>query len=80
AMQILEGDGDVNTRYGQRSFSMLLFQDLAILPLLALITILDGGDKCNNAPHLPEAGGFQLQYDDEEQEDDAEFGDIEDLF
>ncbi|MGO8565364.1 cation:proton antiporter, partial [Rhizobium ruizarguesonis] len=26
AMQILEGDGDFNTRYGQRSFSMLLFQ------------------------------------------------------
>ncbi|MGO7202976.1 monovalent cation:proton antiporter-2 (CPA2) family protein, partial [Rhizobium ruizarguesonis] len=50
AMQILEGDGDVNTRYGQRSFSMLLFQDLAIVPLLALITILDGGDKGNNAP------------------------------
>ncbi|MGO7748474.1 hypothetical protein ACC677_37590, partial [Rhizobium ruizarguesonis] len=26
------------------------------------------------ATHLPEAGGFQLQSDDEEQEDDAEFG------
>jgi len=52
AMQILEGDGDVNTRYGQRSFSMLLFQDLAIVPLLALITILDGGGKGSNAPLL----------------------------
>ncbi|OWV71915.1 potassium transporter TrkA [Rhizobium sp. R634] len=52
AMQILEGDGDVNTKYGQRSFSMLLFQDLAIVPLLALITILDGGDKGSNAPLL----------------------------
>ncbi|WEA60764.1 monovalent cation:proton antiporter-2 (CPA2) family protein [Rhizobium sp. BJ04] len=51
AMQILDGDGDVNTRYGQRSFSMLLFQDLAIVPLLALITILDGG-KGSNAPLL----------------------------
>ncbi|MGO8134341.1 hypothetical protein ACC730_38085, partial [Rhizobium ruizarguesonis] len=50
AMQILEGDGDVNTRYGHRSFSMLLFHDLAIVPLLALITILDGVDKGNNAP------------------------------
>ncbi|MBP2447212.1 monovalent cation:proton antiporter-2 (CPA2) family protein [Rhizobium leguminosarum] len=50
AMQILEGDGDVNTRYGQRSFSMLLFQDLAIVPLLALITVLDGGGKGSNAP------------------------------
>jgi CPA2 family monovalent cation:H+ antiporter-2 len=42
AMQILEADGDVNTRYGQRSFSMLLLQDLAIVPLLALITVLGG--------------------------------------
>ena len=50
AMQILEGDGDVNTRYGQRSFSMLLFQDLAIVPLLALITVLDGGGKGSPAP------------------------------
>jgi CPA2 family monovalent cation:H+ antiporter-2 len=51
AMQILEGDGDVNTKYGQRSFSMLLFQDLAIVPLLALITVLDGG-KGNDTPLL----------------------------
>lgn len=43
AMQILDDEGDVNTRYGQRAFSMLLFQDLAIVPLLALVTILDGG-------------------------------------
>ncbi len=45
AMQILEETGDVNTRYGQRSFSMLLLQDLAIVPLLALITILDAGKR-----------------------------------
>lgn len=51
AMQILEGDGDVNTKYGQRSFSMLLFQDLAIVPLLALVTVLDGG-KGSDAPLL----------------------------
>jgi len=42
AMQILEANGDVSTRYGQRSFSMLLFQDLAIVPLLALISVLNG--------------------------------------
>ncbi|MCF3642289.1 cation:proton antiporter, partial [Rhizobium sp. TRM95111] len=40
ALQILEENGDLNTRYGQRSFSMLLFQDLAIVPLLALIPLL----------------------------------------
>ena len=41
ALQILGANGDTNTRYGQRSFSILLFQDLAIVPLLALITVLD---------------------------------------
>ncbi len=43
AMQILNDSGEANTSYGQRSFSMLLFQDLAIVPLLALTNILDGG-------------------------------------
>ncbi|AJD40258.1 potassium transporter TrkA [Rhizobium sp. SEMIA 4085] len=51
AMQLLDDAGEVNTKYGQRSFSMLLFQDLAIVPLLALITILDGGSG-SNAPLL----------------------------
>ncbi len=46
ALQILGNEGDTNTRYGQRSFSILLLQDLAIVPLLAMITVLssDGGD------------------------------------
>jgi CPA2 family monovalent cation:H+ antiporter-2 len=43
ALQILSDDGDLNSRYGQRSFSILLFQDLAIVPLLALVTILASG-------------------------------------
>jgi CPA2 family monovalent cation:H+ antiporter-2 len=40
ALQILNDAGEMNSRYGQRAFSVLLFQDLAIVPLLALITIL----------------------------------------
>lgn len=40
ALQILEDKGDRSTRYGQRSFSLLLFQDIAIVPLLALIPLL----------------------------------------
>lgn len=39
AMQILEESNDTNTRYGQRAFSILLLQDLAIVPLLALIPL-----------------------------------------
>ncbi|MEB2846880.1 potassium transporter TrkA [Rhizobiales bacterium RZME27] len=42
ALQILADNSDTNTRYGQRAFSILLFQDLAIVPLLALVTILGG--------------------------------------
>ena len=58
AMQILEQQGDVNTRYGQRSFSMLLLQDLAIVPLLALITVLDGAkETANPLPSLAIAVG-----------------------
>ncbi|MDM9623793.1 monovalent cation:proton antiporter-2 (CPA2) family protein [Rhizobium sp. S96] len=51
AMQILNDSGEANTSYGQRSFSMLLFQDLAIVPLLALTNILDGG-KGHGTPVL----------------------------
>ena len=40
ALQLLEDYGDMNSRYGQRSFSILLFQDLAIVPLLAMVTVL----------------------------------------
>ncbi len=40
AMQLLESRHEMNTPYGQRAFSILLFQDLAIVPLLALIPLL----------------------------------------
>lgn len=40
ALQILEDNGERATRHGQRTFSLLLFQDLAIVPLLALIPLL----------------------------------------
>src|SRR4029078_4615767 len=43
AMQILEQEGTTNTRFGQTAFSILLFQDLAIVPLLALIPLLAPG-------------------------------------
>jgi CPA2 family monovalent cation:H+ antiporter-2 len=40
ALQILDEKNDTNTRYGQRTFSLLLLQDLAIVPLLALIPLI----------------------------------------
>ena len=45
AMQILEENGDTNQTYGQTGFSILLFQDLAIVPLLALIPLLAPGGE-----------------------------------
>ncbi len=40
AVQILRERGDLTKPYGDRAFSILLFQDLAIVPLLALVSIL----------------------------------------
>ncbi len=46
ALQILEERGELSRKYGQASFAILLFQDLAIVPLLALIPLLaPGGDE-----------------------------------
>lgn len=40
ALQMLEERGDLQSSYGQRSFAVLLFQDLSIAPILALLPIL----------------------------------------
>lgn len=51
ALQLLDDYGDMNSRYGQRSFSILLFQDLAIVPLLAMVSVL--GLQGGEAQHSP---------------------------
>ena len=40
ALQIMEEKGALNLPYGNTAFSILLFQDLAIVPLLALVAFL----------------------------------------
>ncbi|WP_106754895.1 monovalent cation:proton antiporter-2 (CPA2) family protein [Pannonibacter carbonis] len=40
ALQILQERGQLAAPYGQRAFAILLFQDIAIVPLLALVAIL----------------------------------------
>jgi CPA2 family monovalent cation:H+ antiporter-2 len=42
ALQILNDNAELNSRHGQRAFSILLLQDIAIVPLLAMLSILDG--------------------------------------
>ncbi len=39
ALQLLEERGDQDVNYGRRTFSILLFQDMAIAPILALIPL-----------------------------------------
>ena len=45
ALRILEERGHLQHPYGQRAFAVLLFQDMAVVPLLALVPLLrmDGG-------------------------------------
>lgn len=44
-LQTLESRNDVNTSYGQKTFSVLLFQDLAIIPLLAIVPLLSSSGE-----------------------------------
>jgi monovalent cation:proton antiporter-2 (CPA2) family protein len=39
-MQLLEEKGEVQTPHGQKAFAILLLQDLAVVPLLALVAVL----------------------------------------
>lgn len=43
ALQILQERGDLNTRHGRTAFAILLFQDIAVVPLLALVGIFSTG-------------------------------------
>jgi len=45
AAPLMEEHGDLTSAYGQRAFSILLLQDLAIVPLLALVALLAPGAK-----------------------------------
>src|SRR6202011_1947888 len=43
ALEILEDRGELQREYGQRAFAILLFQDMAVVPLLALLPLLAQG-------------------------------------
>ena len=42
ALQLIKDRGELNTNYGTRAFSILLFQDIAVIPLLAIIPFVAG--------------------------------------
>jgi monovalent cation:proton antiporter-2 (CPA2) family protein len=45
ALKVLEDRGDLQQSYGQRAFAILLFQDMAVVPLLALLPLIAGGES-----------------------------------
>ncbi|HET8730012.1 MAG TPA: monovalent cation:proton antiporter-2 (CPA2) family protein [Moraxellaceae bacterium] len=42
ALQLLSEKGQLNSRHGRSAFAVLLFQDMAVIPLLALVPLLGG--------------------------------------
>jgi monovalent cation:proton antiporter-2 (CPA2) family protein len=45
ALQVLAEKGQLTTRHGRTAFSILLFQDLAAIPILALLPVLNPGGQ-----------------------------------
>lgn len=59
ALQILEERGALASNYGQKSFAVLLFQDMAIVPVIALLPLLaiaPPGGNGGFAAALPQVG------------------------
>lgn len=49
-MQLLEERGQVQSAHGRKAFSILLFQDLSVVPLLALVAFLSPIKSGDSAP------------------------------
>ncbi len=49
-LQLLAEQNKLASAYGRSAFSILLLQDLAVIPLLALIPLLAGGDEARIEP------------------------------
>lgn len=57
ALQVLDERRDLSTPYGQRTFSILLFQDLSIVPILALVPLLANTETLGSGQALAGAAG-----------------------
>ncbi len=58
ALQYLSERNQLNTEYGRSAFSILLFQDVAVIPLLALLPLLFAG--LGSASQIPAWAGLLL--------------------
>ena len=52
ALQMLGERNDLQSPYGQRSFAILLFQDLSVVPLLAILPLLASGAAAEGGTFL----------------------------
>jgi monovalent cation:proton antiporter-2 (CPA2) family protein len=55
ALQLLEEKGELTTRHGRLAFSILLFQDLAAIPLIALVPLFVSGGAEHSTMDLGKA-------------------------
>jgi len=67
-MQTLKERGIADTNAGQQSFAVLLFQDIAVIPILALLPLLAMREKASDAVHSVDAdahghGGAEVWID-----------------
>ena len=45
ALKVIEEQGQAGTETGQSGFAVLLFQDIAVIPMLAMLPLLAGGQS-----------------------------------
>jgi len=57
-LQLLQERNELNTRQGNLGFSILLLQDLAVVPMLAIMPLLVEGSE----GHLLEKGGLEILF------------------
>lgn len=63
ALQLLAERKELNTAHGRAGFGVLLFQDLAVIPMIALVPLLAGNeDASGGAGFDPAAFGLAVGY------------------
>ncbi len=59
ALQVLEEQKELTARHGRTAFSILLFQDLAAIPLMALLPLFAVGGAVNGAAGMSTLGALK---------------------
>jgi Kef-type K+ transport system membrane component KefB/voltage-gated potassium channel Kch len=58
ALPALAERNEMNSEHGRGVFAVLLFQDLSVIPILTLVTLLGAGAVVAGATHAPSAPGW----------------------